>query len=307
MRTFKALIKREFWEHKGGMYWTPLIMAGFFAGLMILSALTGGETIRIEGGGEFNFSAKLSEGVAKFDNMHEDYRDKFIKFGLYGPTLVFGLVSLIISLFYALGSLYDERKDRSILFWKSLPISDTMTVVSKLVAITFAVPLCYFAVLVIFQLFELVYMTVVWWFGGSSGVTLWTSTNLFGVWWNTLVALIVASLWLAPLWGWLMLASAWAKRVAFLWGVLPIIMIAVAEGYFFQTTNFIQTVGERIGKAFSIQNSNLHFNAGGEMFDTEILMTAGDALSSNDFWIGLVLCAVFVAGAIYTRRFRDES
>ena len=306
MRTFKALIKREFWEHKGGMYWTPLIMAGFFAGLMILSALTGGETIRIDGG-ELDLSAKLSEAVSKFDNMHEDYRDKIIRFGLFIPAAIFGLVSLIISLFYALGSLYDERKDRSILFWKSLPISDTITVMSKLVAITIVVPLCYFAAIIVFQLFELIYMTVVWWFGGSVGGAWWTSTNLFGVWWNTLIALIVASLWLAPLWGWLMLASAWAKRVAFLWGIIPIILIAATEGYFFHSMNFIETIWVRIGKAFSIQNSNLHFNAGGEMFGTEILMTAGDALSSNDFWIGLVLCAVFVAGAIYTRRFRDES
>ena len=59
MKTFKALIKREFWEHKGGMFWTPVIMAGFFAALMILSAQTGGETLSIDGGGEFNFSAKL--------------------------------------------------------------------------------------------------------------------------------------------------------------------------------------------------------------------------------------------------------
>lgn len=306
MKTFKALIKREFWEHKGGMFWAPLIMAGSFAALMILGGITG-DSFTMNNGQEIDFTGKLSQGVEKLDGMQEGFRDKVVKFVLYGPSLVFGLVALIIALFYALGSLYDERKDRSILFWKSLPVSDTMTVLSKFVAIAVAVPLCYLAVIIAFQLFELLYLTVIWWFGGSSGAIWWTTTNLFAVWWNTLVALIVASLWLAPLWAWLMLASAWAKRVAFLWGILPIIMVAVAEGYLFQTSNFIETVAIRIAKAFSIQNSNLHFNAGGEMFESEVFMTATEALSGSEFWIGLVIAAVFLAGAIFTRRFRDES
>ena len=306
MRTFKALIIREFWEHRGGMFTAPLIMAAVFAAILVISAITG-ENFVVNNGEELNFTGKLSEGVAKFDAMNEDYRDKIIQIGLYWPSLLFGLVALIISLFYALGSLYDERKDRSILFWKSLPVSDTMTVASKFASITLAVPLCYFAVIVAFQLFELLYATVIWWFGGSSGVTLWTSTNLFSVWANTLFSLVVASLWLAPLWGWLMLASAWAKRVAFLWGVLPIILTSAAEGYMFRTTNFIEMVGERIGKAFSIQNSNLHFNAGGDMFETEMFLTASEAIASSSFWIGLMVAAVFLAGATFTRRFRDES
>ena len=117
------------------------------------------------------------------------------------------------------------------------------------------------------------------WFGGSTGVTIWASSNLFGALFNGLFSLIVASLWLAPLWGWLMLASSWAKKVAFLWRTLPIFMISVAEGMIFHSSNFIEMVGVRIAEVFA----------------------------SMEFWAGLVVSAIFLAGAVFTRRHRDES
>ena len=306
MKTFKALIKREFWEHRGGMFTAPLIMAAAFAALMILGGFTGDSFI-IDGEHRIDFSKHLAEGVQKFENMPDGIRDKGVQMGLYGPVVIFGFVALIISLFFALGSLYDERKDRSILFWKSLPVSDTMTVISKFVAITIGVPVCYFVVITAFQIFELLYFTVVWWFGGASGLSLWASSNLFGVMFNTLFAMIIASLWLAPLWAWLMLASAWAKRVAFLWGALPLIMVIVAEGWIFRTTNFAEMLGMRVADGFAIQNSNLHFTAGGDLFEHGVVSSSMETLVSGEFWIGLVVAAIFLAGAIYTRRFRDES
>ncbi len=306
MRTFKALVKREYWEHKGAIVRAPLIMAAIFAVLMIVGALTNDFVTVDEGDGNMSFGSYLLENVGKLEQMPEGSAAEIIKVGLFMPTIVFGGVMFVISLFFALGSLYDERKDRSILFWKSLPVSDTATVLSKFVAVTLLVPVSYFLVISIFQVFLLVFATVSAWFIGFSGVTFWTSANLFSVLFNSLLSLVVASLWMAPIWGWMMLASAWAKKVAFLWAALPIVVITAAEGYFYQTTRFIEMAAYRVANGFAIANSNMHFATGGDLFDLNV-MTWSRTFSNSEFYIGLLVAAVFIAAAIYTRRFRNES
>jgi len=305
VNSFKALVKREYWEHRGAMFLTPAIMAMVFAGLMILGALTG-DHVTINDNNSFSFYEHLPKVVEQFEDLPEEERSRGIQIGLYGCLVLFGFVMLIVSLFYALSSLYDERKDRSILFWKSLPISDTATVLSKFLAVTLMIPIFYSVVVAAFQVFLLLFAMVAAWFGGSFGMAIWGSSNLFGVLFNSFFAIVTASLWLAPLWSWLMFASSWAKKVAFLWGALPIFMIVVAEGWVFQTTYFIEMVGERIAQGFTILNSNMHYMVGGDMFDIDVQRWY-QVFGNTEFWIGLVVSAVFLAGAIYTRRHRDES
>lgn len=303
-KSFKALVKREYWEHRGAMFYTPAIMAAVFAGLMILGAITGG-SMQVNDH-SFSLMEHLPQAMEQFEQLEEDERSDGVQIFLNAPLVLFGFVMFIVSLFYALGSLYDERKDRSILFWKSLPISDTETILSKFIAVSVLIPLFYFLVISAFQLFLLFYTTVGAWFGGNSGVTIWASSNLFGVLFNSLFSLIVASLWLAPIWSWLMLASSWAKKVAFLWGTLPIFMISIAEAWVLHSSNFIEMVGERIANGFAILNSNMHFLAGGDMFDVQV-MRWYEVFATMEFWAGLVVSAIFLAGAVFTRRHRDES
>ena len=305
MNTFKALIKREFWEHKGSFFYAPAIMVAVFALVMILGGLSG-DAIIIDGQHSISFSDKLPKVVESFEQMPEEIRDKGVQMFLFSPVALFGFVMFVISIFYCLGSLYDERKDRSILFWKSLPISDTETVLSKFVAVSLLVPVLYFAVVVVFQLFLLLYVTVGSWFGGSSGVTIWASSNLFSVWFNSLLALIAGTLWLAPIWAWLILSSSWAKKVPFLWAGLPILMIIIAEGWVFRTHRFAEMVGDRFAQGFGIQNHNLHHIAGGDMFDFAV-NSPFQSFATLEFWVGAAVAAVFLAGAVYVRRFRDES
>jgi ABC-2 type transport system permease protein len=307
MRTFKALLKREYWEHKGAIIKTPAVMAAILAALFIIGALTDGFiTVNAGDNERRSFGSLLLMAADKFEQMPEGARDEFVKMALLGPVMLFGGVMLVISLFFALGSLYDERKDRSILFWKSLPVSDTATVLSKFVAVTLLVPLSYFAVITLFQLFMLISATVGAWFSGNTGLTFWISANLFSVVFNSLLSLIVASLWLSPVWGWMMLASAWAKKVAFLWAALPIAMITAAEGYLFHSTKFIEVAAYRVAHGFAIANSNLHLASGGDLFDINV-MTWSKALGNSELYIGFLVAAVFLGAAVYTRRFRDES
>jgi len=307
VRSFKALVKREYWEHKGAMLYAPLIIAAFFAGIMILGLLTGG-SITVDHGSNttITFAEHLPKMVEEFENLSNEERVQAVQIGLYSPVVLFGLVMLIISMFYALASLYDERKDKSILFWKSLPVSDTATVLSKFVTVCLLIPVLYFGVVAVFQLFLMLLSTVLAWFGGSLGTAIWGASNWFVVLFNTLASFIVASLWLAPVWAWLMFASSWAKKTAFLWGVLPIFLISIAEGWVLHSAYFIEMVGKRIAGGFVVMNSNLNNLVGNDMFE-ELSTHWTDVLVMTEFWGGLIVSAVFLAGAVYIRRYRDES
>lgn len=305
MNTFKALVKREFWEHKGSMFITPIVMASFFAILMLIGIVTA-NNITVNGD-NFSLLNKMPQMIEQFSNLSDYEREKGVQIALYAPIVIFGFVMVLISVFYCAGSLYDERKDRSILFWKSLPISDTSTVLSKFVAVTLMIPVFYFIAMFAFQLYSLLFGTVLSWFGGDSGMALWASSNLFVVIINTLLALIISSLWLAPMWAWLMLASAWAKKVSILWGTLPVALIAIAEGTMFQSSHFIEMVGKHIAKGAivataSISNLENDINEFGLDLSHPI-----EAFQVADFWIGAVIAAVFLAGAIFIRRHRDEA
>jgi len=305
MSSFKALVIREYWEHRRALLIAPASIAAFFAGLLILGALTG-DFIATNNGHEFFVMEHLPKAVAEFESLDSEEREQGVQIGLYAPRVLFGFIMLIICLFYSLASLYDERKDRSILFWKSLPISDTSTVLSKMMTVCLAIPVMYFIVTTGFQLFLLLYATVVAWFGGSLGVTIWTSSNLFSVLFNGLFSMVAASLWLAPLWAWLIFASSWAKKTAFLWGSLPIFLLGIAEAWIFQTSELVEMIGKRIAGGFIVLNSNLNHLVGNDMFDGESIDWYS-IFGYMEFWGGLIVSGVFLAGAIYIRRFRDET
>jgi len=306
MNAFTVLLKREYWEHKGAIFYTPAIMAGVFAVLMIIAGITGDTSISVNQSETIHFAEHLPKLVDQFEKLSEREQKQGVQVALYGTLLFFGGIMLLISLFYCLGCLYDERKDRSILFWKSMPVSDTKTVLSKFATVCCLIPVSYFAVITAFQIYMMLFSTVLAWFGGSSGAMIWASSNLFGVMFNGLMAMLMAMLWLSPFWAWLIFASSWAKKVAFLWGALPIIMLTIAEGWIFNTSNFIEMLAMRVAKTFTIMNSNLHFTTHKEIFDIEV-MRWYEVFGNSEFWIGLIVAGVFLAGAIYTRSVRNET
>ncbi|TQV71628.1 hypothetical protein FLL45_20985 [Aliikangiella marina] len=305
MRTFKALVKREYWEHRGAMFITPTAMTVFFAALLILGLITS-SNIEINGD-DFSLLNKMPQLVEQIDNHSEEEVDKVVQLALYSPIVIFGFVMFWVGIFYAVGCLYDERKDRSILFWKSLPLSDTQTVLSKFFTVIVVIPVLYFCALLVFQIYSLIFGTVLLWFGGDSGLIVWSSSNLFVVAFNSLMGLIISNLWLAPLWGWLMFASAWAKKVAILWGTLPVLLVGIAEGTIFNSTEFLEMVGVHIARGGIVATASINnLEKDGYVLDMD-LTSPFQAFAFSEFWIGLVVAAVFLAGAIYIRRNRDEA
>jgi ABC-2 type transport system permease protein len=216
----------------------------------------------------------------------------------FATALIMG-AAFVVSIFYSLEALHSERRDRSILFWKSLPVSDLTTVLSK-ASIPFVVlPLLAFAIVVITVLIMLLLTTLVLLGSGISAATAW-KPELFRMGLMLLYHLItVHILWYAPFYGWLLLISAWARRAAFLWAALPPLAICAVEKIAFNTTHFAVMLQERLqGGAEAI---TLH---GTMPFDPTTHLTPVKFLISPGLWIGLIITAGFLAAAVRLRRYQ---
>src|SRR5580693_9632879 len=216
------------------------------------------------------------------------------------------MAAFIVSIFYSLETLHGERRDRSILFWKSLPVSDLTTVLSKASIPLVVLPLIVFAIIVILQLIMLLLSTVVLLISDAGARTLWTNLPLFQMQFVLLYGLAVLALWHAPLYVWLLLVSGWARRATFLWAVLPPLAIGVFEKTAFHTSYFGSLLHDRLSgfaaDAFAFKGQD------GVPVDPHFIpltqLTTGKFLATPGLWIGLGVAAIFLAAAVRLRRYR---
>ncbi|MGO9087411.1 MAG: ABC transporter permease [Terriglobales bacterium] len=209
---------------------------------------------------------------------------------------------MIIGAFYCLEALQSERRDRSILFWKSLPVSDLTTVLSKASVPFVILPLLTFAITVATQLIMLLLSSAILLGSGQSVATLWTQLSFAQMSMLLLYHLItVHTLWPAPVYGWLLLVSAWARRAAFLWAALPVLAIAGLEKIIFHTSHFVALLG------FLLTGSGTEAHTAPGSFPTDPMthVTPGNFLSTPGLWIGLAVTVAFLAAAVRLRRYRE--
>ena len=209
--------------------------------------------------------------------------------------------SFIVGVFYCLDALHSERRDRSILFWKSLPVSDLTTVLSKLSIPLVVLPMITFAVIVVTQMLMWLWTAMLLL---ANGLPLPTSAQLPLVqsWVVLLYGFIAIKLWHAPIYAWLLLVSGWARRATFLWAVLPILAISAIEAIAFQSRHFLDFLKYRlfggISQAFAFNPQEKH-----PTVDLHQL-TPGNYLSTPGLWLGLVFAAAVIAGVVHLRRSR---
>jgi ABC-2 type transport system permease protein len=230
--------------------------------------------------------------------------------------LVLAILAIVVACFYLLDSLYAERKDRSILFWKSLPVSDGLTVTSKLIVALVAVPLIVFAMalgleLLCFALWELWALT-----GAAPSVFSWDTLE----WLRTEVVIflvtLLAVLWYAPIAALFLVVSAWARRAPVLWVLLPVIFAEVVEQIFSAivgTPRYLaHFVNYRVGGIWE------HLGAShAKLFGHgETIHPIGSWLRELDFagafanvnlWLGVIAAAALTYAAVRLRRYRDET
>ncbi|GGK04938.1 hypothetical protein [Luteimonas terricola] len=228
---FALLLRREYWEHRGGFFWAPLIAGAisllltvvFFVIAMVgMRNADGDAKFYLDDGSTMSING-LDLGVLAAQLDAEDKAQ--LATGIDMTMLLSSawpfIVMVFVMFFYCLGALYDERKDRSVLFWKSLPVSDGETVLSKIVAATVAIPLLATLIAIATMLVFLVLLSaVVMYHGGNPLELIWGPGHALTIALSLLAAIPVYAIWALPTVGWLMLCSAWARSVPFLWAVL---------------------------------------------------------------------------------------
>jgi ABC-2 type transport system permease protein len=212
------------------------------------------------------------------------------------PALIMG-AALIVSAFYCLDALYGERRDRSILFWKSLPVSDVTAVAAKLAIPILILPLISFVITVGTQLVTLVISSIIFAGSGADLGKLWTGVSLFrvpAIWLYHLVT--VHGLWYAPLYCWLLMVSAWAPRAPFLWAALPPFVIYGVERIAFNTSYFLDMLKYRLmGSGNGMAEHQQDFTS---------TLIPHHFLSTPGLWTGLAVAAVFLYATVQLRRSR---
>ncbi len=212
----------------------------------------------------------------------------------------------LVGVFYCLDALHGERRDRSILFWKSLPVSDLTTVLSKATVPLVILPLLAFAITICVQLIMLLMTSVVLIFHGVSPATTWTHFSVFQNWIVLLYGLVALALWHAPIYGWLLLVSGWARRATFLWAVLPWLAIFIVEKIAFNPAHFAAMIGRRLTGSFEnafVVVKQPH-GAVVPVVDRLTQLDPVKFLSSPGLWIGLAFAAAFLTAAVRQRRYR---
>jgi ABC-2 type transport system permease protein len=286
-RPFYWSVRRELWENRS-IYIAPLAVAalGLFGFLIAL------------------IKQPKVEGLAAID---PSFHPTALAMPYTHAAMLLAIVAFIVAVFYCLDALYGERRDRSILFWKSLPVSDLTTVLAKASIPLVVLPLVVFAIAVVVQLAMLLLSVAALLMSGGSVATLWRQLPLFQLQAVLLYTLAVLTLWYAPIYAWLLLISAWARRTTFLWALLPPLAVALVELIAFHTSYFGSLLRERfIGfapKAFNFRMPD------GDMIDPHFIpitqITPGRFLGSPGLWIGLVFAAVCLAAAVRLRRYRE--
>jgi ABC-2 type transport system permease protein len=269
-------VRRELWENRS-IYLAPLIVAGLvFLGLVI-------HTLRVPG--PMSTLPGLAAYAATSYNM--------------APAPIM-LATFLVGLFYSLDALYGERRDRSILFWKSLPVSDLTTVLSKASIPLVVLPLIAFVLSVATKFFLALFGTLVLLANGQSPAALWAGLYFPQEMVVMAYGLAVHTLWFAPIYGWALLLSAWARRAPFLWAVLPPAVIYVTGNHVFKSSYFVSLLKYRLTGAMEAAFSTMDVKVG-----NLVKLTPMEFLSTPGLWIGLILCAAFLATAVRLRRKRE--
>ena len=282
-RTFLWSVRRELWEHHS-TWIAPVAAAGCVLFGFAISLMRTPHTLRA-------VSKLTPEKLMAI---------RFAPFGIAAAAII--VTTIVVGVFYCLGTLYNERRDRSILFWKSMPVSDLTTLLSKITIPLIVLPVAAFVVICVTQLLMFLFDSAALASRGGEFAQLWSTVPLPRLWGLVGYLLVTLALWHAPLYAYLLALSAWVKKGPFLWAVLPPIALSVFEKVAFDTSYVSDLIRNRLSGSFGAafagtfqhkQNFRLP-----EADPAKFLMSPG-------LWIGLVVAVGLFALAVWLRRRRE--
>ena len=276
-------VRREIWENRS-IYLAPLIVFSIVLFASMIGVLRLGRKIMAVPAGDV---AKLhAVAVAPFT---------------MAPAPIM-LATFLVGVYYCLDALHGERRDRSLLFWKSLPVSDGRTVLSKALIPLLVLPAIALALSVTIEIILLLFATMVLPGSGVSPAIVWRKFVLVEEVPVMFYGMAIHTLWFAPIYGWLLLVSAWARRAPVLWAVLPLFLIGVVERLALQSTNVAAFLRYRVIGAMA-RGFDTKRTAGITSFD----VTPARFISTPGLWLGLLFAALCVLAAVRLRRSRDPA
>lgn len=318
-RTFGWLLRREFWENRGGFLWAPVITGGIAVVMASLLAIATAIQSRSEANEAVtNMAAYLGAVGATADGL------------LMTGCSMTGTVLGFVVFFYALGSLYDDRRDRSALFWKSLPVSDTQTVLSKAAWALLLAPLMSLAIGLVVGVILWLVAAVTMLAGNLPGTSaLFTHSHPFTVAGHMLATVPLDMLWMLPAVGWLMFCSALVRSKPFLWAVVvPVLGCVMISILGFTAGRVVPSLELPLGAIWyaavyrglvsvmpgtralrDIENlQNINVDDPSQVI-VRLLNEASNwhVLGTWDLWIGVAVGVGLIAAAIPLRRWRDEA
>ena len=296
---FFTMIRREIQEHKVAFIYAPFAVALVLC-FVIASVYFGITDIQTD---EFNFSTEIydEEYEEAMLQASPEAKARVIRAGLIFLGLPILLTVGFGLLAYSLSTFADERKDRSLIFWRSMPVSDLTTVLSKLLFVIFIVPLLVLPNIVLLQSVAIVSASI--YFVTNDIVSfgyLWTS-YFISDWFRIIFSLWAQALWSLPIFLWLMLAGTYARRPV-IGAAVPLVATIVLERIVFKTNEVLEFIENRLGfwsraDSFPIASEEIR------VVDISDIMLM---LSTQAFWIGMIASAILVSGIVYTRSTNNE-
>jgi len=278
-------VRRELWENRS-VHLAPLGVGAFFVVGLVIHAVTMPS----------HMPGMLGTAPGTLGSAALMYRF---------TAMLLMVTAFVVGAFYCADALSGERRDRSILFWKSLPVSDLTTVLAKAGIPLVVLPLLTCAVIAAAQLILLLLSTFALAVQGRSAVPLWNEVHLPGLWPRLLYAVAAATLWHAPIYGFLLMVSAWARRTAALWAVLPLLALGLLEKATMNTLHVASLVRYALigwyRAAFDLHAPETI------PFHPLNSLAPGRFLATPALWIGLALAALFLAAAVRLRRYREPT
>lgn len=292
-----ANIKKEFWEYKGILTIVPILVITVTILFPLINLMLGNIVHH-----------NLENGFRNLEAVQHNEQVGVFVVGLIGVIFMpFAIAGFFVQLYYFIACLFDEKRDLSAVFWRSLPVSDTQSIVYKLVFGAFVIPAIFFLVATGVLLIGLVLATI-----GMAVVSSTYDISLWGILWsgdwltNTLIVwlnIIPFSLWMLPLFAWLMLASIFANKAPFLWAVLPVALVLMVEAFLTSYLNLSQPfIGSMLGDYFNfthMDNANISIEIGkGSKF------AIWSALADKVSIIAILLSGLLLYGAMWLRKNR---
>jgi ABC-2 type transport system permease protein len=282
-RPYIQSVRRELWENRF------LVIAPAAVALLVLAGYLIG-TLHL---------AQIVMMHSKHEGGRPTAPPAGLPYSIGEATVIF--TGVVTGIFYCIGALFNERRDRSILFWKSLPVSDLTIVLSKASIPMIILPAIIFVIILLMQLGML----------GVSGIYTMTHASLapnFWVQWPFLrmsvilfYGLVTLTLWYAPIYAWLLMVSAWAKRAPFLWAVLPPLALCIFVKIAFDSAALWSMLINRLSGWFPAAFNSFGPNGNPDQFSD---LAPAQYFDQPALWTGFALTAVFLIAAIRLRRLR---